>query len=53
MKDRNLLGRIVVTLMLLVSAIATDAQILDGTVQGARYRVSLPLTFNLDDGSIN
>ena len=53
MKNRNILGRIAVTLLLLVSAIAANAQILDGTVQSARYRVSLPLTFNLDDGSIN
>ena len=26
---------------------------MDGTVQSARYRISLPLTFNFDDGSIN
>lgn len=35
-------------------AVATlRAQILDGTVQSARFRVSLPATFNLDDGSVN
>lgn len=35
-------------------AVATlHAQILDGTVQSARFRVSLPATFNLDDGSVN
>ena len=29
------------------------SQILDGTVQSARFRVSLPATFNFDDGSVN
>lgn len=35
-------------------AVATlHSQILDGTVQSARFRISLPATFNLDDGSVN
>lgn len=35
-------------------AVATlHSQILDGTVQSARFRVSLPATFNFDDGSVN
>lgn len=35
-------------------AVATlHGQILDGTVQSARFRVSLPATFNFDDGSVN
>ena len=40
------------TMLLLLSA-AAHSQILDGTVQSARYRISLPLTFNFDDGTIN
>ena len=38
--------------LMLISA-AEHSQILDGTVQSARYRISLPLTFNLDNGTIN
>ena len=35
-------------------AVATlHSQILDGTVQSARFRLSLPATFNFDDGSVN
>lgn len=35
-------------------AVATlYGQILDGTVQSSRFRVSLPATFNFDDGSVN
>ncbi len=35
-------------------AVATlHSQILDGTIQSARFRVSLPATFNFDDGSVN
>lgn len=39
--------------LLVFAATMVHGQILDGTVQSARYRVSLPLTFNFDDGSIN
>lgn len=44
-----------ITLFLLsLFAVATlHSQILDGTVQSARFRVSLPATFNFDDGSVN
>ena len=39
--------------LLVFATTMVHGQILDGTVQSARYRVSLPLTFNFDDGSIN
>ena len=39
--------------LLVFAAPMVHGQIVDGTVQSARYRVSLPLTFNFDDGSIN
>ena len=39
--------------LLVFAATMVHGQILDGTVQSARYRISLPLTFNFDDGSIN
>lgn len=49
----NILNRIILTLSLLFTMTLAHGQILDGTIQSARFRVSLPLTFNFDDGSIN
>lgn len=52
MISRNF-AKIAAVLLLLFMATVARAQILDGTVQSARYRVSMPLTLNFDDGSIN
>ena len=37
----------------LFAAATMYGQILDGTVQSARFRVSLPATLNFDDGTVN
>ena len=42
-----------ITLLLFFAGIVANAQILDGTIQSARFRVSLPLSFDFDDGSVN
>ena len=52
MISRNF-AKIAAVLLLLFMATVARAQILDGTVQSARYRVSMPLTLNFVDGSIN
>ena len=48
-----MLKKLLLAAMLLIVSVTVHSQILDGTVQSARYRISLPLTFNFDDGSIN
>ena len=48
-----LLKRITLLLFAFFVVTALHSQILDGTVQSARFRVSLPATFNFDDGSVN
>ena len=48
-----LLKRITLLLFAFFAVTALHSQILDGTVQSARFRVSLPATFNFDDGSVN
>lgn len=52
MKNR-FFKRIAILVLSLFAVTALHSQILDGTVQSARFRVSLPATFNLDDGSVN
>lgn len=52
MKSTALKKYLLLTFFALFS-LAAHSQILDGTVQSARYRISLPLTFNFDDGTIN
>ena len=52
MKNR-IFKRIAILVLSLFAVTALHSQILDGTVQSARFRVSLPATFNLDDGSVN
>ena len=52
MKSTTLKKYLLLTFFALFS-LAAHSQILDGTVQSARYRISLPLTFNFDDGTIN
>ena len=47
------LKRIAILVLSLFAVTALHSQILDGTVQSARFRVSLPATFNFDDGSVN
>ena len=47
------LKRISILVLSLFAVTALHSQILDGTVQSARFRVSLPATFNFDDGSVN
>ena len=48
-----LLKRIVILAFSLFTVVTLHSQILDGTVQSARFRISLPATFNFDDGSVN
>ena len=52
MKNR-FFKRIAILVLSLFAVTALHSQILDGTVQSARFRVSLPATFNFDDGSVN
>ena len=52
MKNR-FFKRIAILVLSLFAVTALHSQILDGTVQSARFRVSLPAIFNLDDGSVN
>ena len=52
MKNR-IFKRIAILVLSLFAVTALHSQILDGTVQSARFRVSLPATFNFDDGSVN
>ena len=49
----TLLKRLTLIVFSLFAVATLHSQILDGTVQSARFRVSLPATFNFDDGSIN
>lgn len=53
MKYTLSLKKLTLVLLSLLAVTALHSQILDGTVQSARFRVSLPATFNLDDGSVN
>lgn len=48
-----LLKRIVILAFSLFTVVTLHSQILDGTVQSARFRISLPATFKFDDGSVN
>jgi hypothetical protein len=48
-----LLKRIVILAFSLFTVVTLHSQILDGTVQSARFSISLPATFNFDDGSVN
>ncbi len=51
---KNALFKRIALLLFAFFAVTTMySQILDGTVQSARFRVSLPATFNFDDGSVN
>jgi len=52
MKNTTLKKLLTATMLLLLS-VAAHSQILDGKVQPDRFRISLPLTFNLDNGAIN
>ncbi|MBR4294873.1 MAG: hypothetical protein IKT53_07770 [Bacteroidaceae bacterium] len=52
MKNTTLKKLLTATILLLLS-VAAHSQILDGKVQPDRFRISLPLTFNLDNGAIN
>ena len=52
MKNTTLKKLLTATMLLLLS-VAAHSQILDGKVQPNRFRISLPLTFNLDNGAIN
>ena len=52
MKNR-FFKRIAILVLSLFAVATLHSQILDGTVQSARFRVSLPATFNFDDGSVN
>lgn len=47
------LKRLTLIIFSLFTVVTLHSQILDGTVQSARFRVSLPATFNFDDGSVN
>ena len=47
------LKRITILFLSFFAVATLHSQILDGTVQSARFRVSLPATFNFDDGSVN
>ncbi len=49
----TLLKKITLFIFSLFAVATLHSQILDGTVQSARFRVSLPATFNLDDGTVN
>ena len=49
----TILKRLLFAAVLLIVSAAAHSQILDGTVQSARYRISLPMTFNLDNGNIS
>lgn len=48
-----LLKRITILLLSFFAVTTLHSQILDGTVQSARFRLSLPATFNFDDGSVS
>ena len=51
--ESALLKRITILLLSFFAVTTLHSQILDGTVQSARFRLSLPATFNFDDGSVS